>query len=115
MEITPSALANIGYKTYIIFAVLNIANAIIVWCFYPETAGLTLESVDRIFVETDLPVRHGDRIHRKLQRSMVGRAAVAVDKHRKESVDVDSNLEARDSNDQGKGSQEQFEGSQQGV
>jgi len=35
------ALRNIGYKTYIIFAVLNIVNAIIVWAFYPETAGQT--------------------------------------------------------------------------
>ena len=50
VEITPPALKNIGYKTYIIFAVLNIVNAIIVWCLYPETAGQTLESVDRLFV-----------------------------------------------------------------
>lgn len=51
VEITPPALKNIGYKTYIIFAVLNIVNAIIVWCFYPETAGITLESVDHLFVD----------------------------------------------------------------
>jgi Sugar (and other) transporter len=50
VEITPPALKNIGYKTYIIFAIFNIANAIIVWCFYPETAGQTLESVDRLFI-----------------------------------------------------------------
>ena len=50
VEITPPALKNIGYKTYIIFAILNIVNAGIVWAFYPETAGQTLESVDRLFV-----------------------------------------------------------------
>lgn len=50
VEITPPALKNIGYKTYIIFAVFNIVNAIVVWCFYPETAGQTLESVDRLFI-----------------------------------------------------------------
>jgi len=32
-EITPTALRNIGCKTYIIFAVLNIVNAIIIWAF----------------------------------------------------------------------------------
>lgn len=53
VEITPPALQNIGYKTYIIFAVLNIVNAIIVWAFYPETAGSTLESVDFLFTNTD--------------------------------------------------------------
>jgi MFS family permease len=50
VEITPPALKNIGYKTYIIFAVFNIVNAMIVFCFYPETAGQTLESVDRLFL-----------------------------------------------------------------
>ena len=53
VEITPPALQNIGYKTYIIFAVLNIINAIVVWAFYPETAGSTLESVDFLFTNTD--------------------------------------------------------------
>lgn len=51
VEITPPALKNIGYKTYIIFAVFNIVNAAVVWCFYPETAGQTLESVDRLFID----------------------------------------------------------------
>ena len=50
-EITPPALRNTGYKTYIIFAVLNITNALIVWPFYPETAGQTLGSVDQLFIE----------------------------------------------------------------
>ena len=53
VEITPPALQNIGYKTYIIFAVLNIVNAIVVWAFYPETAGSTLESVDFFFTNTE--------------------------------------------------------------
>jgi hypothetical protein len=29
-----SSAGKIGYKTYILFGVLNAANAIIVWCFY---------------------------------------------------------------------------------
>lgn len=53
VEITPPALQNIGYKTYIIFAILNLINAMIVWAFYPETAGSTLESVDFLFTNTD--------------------------------------------------------------
>ena len=54
VEITPPALQNIGYKTYVIFAVLNVANAVIVWALYPETAGSTLESVDFLFTNTDV-------------------------------------------------------------
>ena len=54
MEITPPALENIGWRTYVIFAVLNLVNTSIVWAFYPETAGLTLESIDTLFREYGL-------------------------------------------------------------
>lgn len=53
VEITPPALQNIGYKTYIIFAVFNVVNALIVFLFYPETMGLPLESVDLLFIQAD--------------------------------------------------------------
>lgn len=76
VEITPPALKNIGYKTYIIFAVLNIVNAIIVWAVYPETAGQTLESIDRMFVAKwqgeELIER--DQLWRKGQWSVVRKA-----------------------------------------
>lgn len=76
VEITPPALKNIGYKTYIIFAVLNIVNAIIVWAVYPETAGQTLESVDRIFVAKwqDEELIEKDQLWRKGQWSVVRKA-----------------------------------------
>jgi hypothetical protein len=53
VEITPPALRNIGYKTYIIFAVLNIITATVCWMFYPETAGLSLEAIDTLFVKPE--------------------------------------------------------------
>lgn len=85
VEITPPALANIGYRTYIIFAVFNIANAIIVWCFYPETAGQTLESIDRLFAKEDdgWLDDQGDRWYRTLQWGMVGRATRASELRRR--------------------------------
>jgi hypothetical protein len=49
--ITPVAIANIGWQTYIIWAVLNFAFIFLVYFFYPETKGLTLEESDRIFEE----------------------------------------------------------------
>jgi hypothetical protein len=49
VEFTPPAIANIGYKTYIIFAILNAAWLPVIWIFYPETKGLALEDVDRLF------------------------------------------------------------------
>lgn len=47
--ITPVALENIQYRTYVIFAVINISAVPVVFFFFPETTGLTLEEVDRIF------------------------------------------------------------------
>ncbi|KAJ5261397.1 Sugar transporter STL1 [Penicillium angulare] len=48
-EITPPAISNIGYKMYIIFAVLNVAFIPIIYLFYPETKGKSLEQIDLLF------------------------------------------------------------------
>ncbi|PLB40075.1 sugar porter family MFS transporter [Aspergillus candidus] len=50
--ITPVAFENIGYKTYIIFAVINAAIFPITYFFYPETTHRSLEEMDRIFHKT---------------------------------------------------------------
>ncbi|KAH8685384.1 sugar transporter-like protein, partial [Tricladium varicosporioides] len=49
VQVTPIALDNIGYRTYIIFAVLNACWVPIIYLFFPETRGLELEDVDRLF------------------------------------------------------------------
>ncbi|KAI9666451.1 MAG: hypothetical protein M1821_004387 [Bathelium mastoideum] len=84
VEITPPALQNIGYKTYLIFAVLNLANAVIVWCLYPETSGLPLERIDELFI-TAIPEAHEavkTPIWRRMQWVVVERAAMEVDKRK---------------------------------
>lgn len=47
--ITPTAIVGLGYRLYIIWAVLNAVFVPITWFFYPETAGRSLEDVDDIF------------------------------------------------------------------
>jgi hypothetical protein len=49
VQITPPAINNIGWRTYIIFAALNAAWVPIIYLFFPETKGLELEDVDRLF------------------------------------------------------------------
>ncbi|TVY83417.1 Sugar transporter STL1 [Lachnellula suecica] len=51
VQVTPIAIDNIGYKTYIIFAVLNAVWVPIIYLFFPETKGLELEDVDRLFAK----------------------------------------------------------------
>lgn len=71
--ITPPAFANIGYKTYVIFAVINTGASLssltitsqatnslpamvpCVYFFFPETAYRSLEEMDEIFHKTTNP------------------------------------------------------------
>lgn len=79
VEVTPVGIANIGWRFYVVWAVLNLVNAVVVWCVYPETGGLLLEDVDRVFVEseTEVPLAVKGRLGR-LQWSKVAVAAEAV-------------------------------------
>lgn len=51
VEITPIAITNIKYKFYIILAVFNAVIAVVVYLFFPETKGMSLEEIDFYFVE----------------------------------------------------------------
>ncbi|CAN6675189.1 galactose transporter [Trichomonascus vanleenenianus] len=47
--ITPTATSNIGYRYYIIYAVLNAVFAVVCYFFFVETAKLSLEEIDQMF------------------------------------------------------------------
>ncbi|PSN67065.1 general substrate transporter [Corynespora cassiicola Philippines] len=49
VKITPISFDNIGWRTFIIFAVLNAAFIPMIYCFYPETKGITLEDIPLLF------------------------------------------------------------------
>ncbi|OJJ50375.1 hypothetical protein ASPZODRAFT_13459 [Penicilliopsis zonata CBS 506.65] len=49
VTITPSSLASIGWKYYIVWAVFNASFIPIVYFLYPEVRGLSLEQIDHIF------------------------------------------------------------------
>lgn len=51
--ITPPAFKNLGYQTYIIFAVFNAAILPCVWWWFPETKGRTLEELDVVFAKAN--------------------------------------------------------------
>ncbi|OQV08115.1 hypothetical protein CLAIMM_12435 [Cladophialophora immunda] len=53
VEVTPDGVKNLGWRFYIVWAVLNLANAIIVWLFYPETGGQPLEAIDTLFADKE--------------------------------------------------------------
>ena len=50
VQITPPAIANIGWRTYLIFAILNATWVPIIYLVFPETKGLELEEIDLLFM-----------------------------------------------------------------
>jgi len=52
-EITPVAFQALEWRFFIIFAGLNAVMMGVVYFFFPETAGRSLEEIDRIFMTSD--------------------------------------------------------------
>lgn len=47
--ISPTAIAQIGYQYYIVYAVIALTIPPAVYLFYPETMNRSLEDVDQLF------------------------------------------------------------------
>lgn len=50
VQITPIMVGNIGWKSYMVFFALNFAHGIIVFLFFPETSGRSLEEMDAMYI-----------------------------------------------------------------
>ncbi|QRV81910.1 Sugar (and other) transporter [Ceratobasidium sp. AG-Ba] len=48
-QVSPIGLHRLGWKFYLVFICTNIANALIVIFFFPETKGKSLEEMDAVF------------------------------------------------------------------
>ncbi|KAJ7865182.1 hypothetical protein B0H14DRAFT_2734784 [Mycena olivaceomarginata] len=48
-------MARLQYRFYIAFVITNILNAFIVFFFFPETKGKTLEEMDAVFGDQVIP------------------------------------------------------------
>ncbi|KUJ09741.1 putative hexose carrier protein [Mollisia scopiformis] len=51
VEITPPMITNIGFKSYIVFAIINFATVPVVYFCFPETSRRPLEVVDLLFAD----------------------------------------------------------------
>ena len=48
-EITPYAIANIGWRTFLMFAIFNAAIVVYSWWVLRETGGKSLEEMENVF------------------------------------------------------------------
>lgn len=68
-QVTPPGTTNLGPKYYIIYAVINFVGAWIIYFFFPETMGRSLEEMDHIFEEGS-SYFNVVRVARKMPRSV---------------------------------------------
>ena len=52
-QITPHAIANIGWQTFLMFAIFNYAIIVYSWVFVKETSGKSLEEMEVVFGTVD--------------------------------------------------------------
>ncbi|KAK2598075.1 hypothetical protein QQS21_005786 [Conoideocrella luteorostrata] len=61
-QITPHAINNLGWKTFVMFAIFNWALVIYTWFFIKETKGRSLEEMELLFnkkhTRIDIPAAH---------------------------------------------------------
>ena len=56
--VNPIAMAAISWKYYILFCVLNAVLFVIIWFFFPETKGYSLEEIAMVFESEQAAVRN---------------------------------------------------------
>ncbi|KAK5172248.1 uncharacterized protein LTR77_003886 [Saxophila tyrrhenica] len=74
VEITPVAFTTIGYRYFVVFAAVNASSIPVVYFFYPETRGRSLEEIDEIFTKSNSvlePVKVAKRLPQKHLTEMV--------------------------------------------
>lgn len=69
-EVTPRAINEIGWRTFLMFGIFCVAMGIFVFVFFKETKGRTLEEMDLIFGAVDEQQRRADVEH-TLQKSQI--------------------------------------------
>ena len=67
-EVTPSGIANLGWRFWIIWAVICASFIPITFFFYPETANRSLEDIDRFFETKPGIFIHRNKIATQLHR-----------------------------------------------
>jgi len=67
-QVTPPGISNLGYKFWIIWAVICASFIPTTYFFYPETANRTLEDIDRYFEDHRNIFVFKDKIATQLQR-----------------------------------------------
>ncbi|QLI73271.1 Sugar transporter STL1 [Metarhizium brunneum] len=85
-QITPPGIENLGYKFWIIWAVICASFVPTTYFFYPETANRSLEDIDRFFADNPGIFVFRNKIATQLQRPPIYEEADNRVAHRNENI-----------------------------
>ncbi|KAG9123793.1 hypothetical protein FRC07_013942 [Ceratobasidium sp. 392] len=71
-QAAPTAFARIGYKFYALFIALNLCTAVVVWAYFPETKGLSLEEIAVLFGDEVISDPHPSEEDLRLNATLDG-------------------------------------------
>ncbi len=92
--VIPIMLSKLGWATFVFFGCMNIIAMPVIWYFYPEVAGKTLEEVNLLFTSDSLLVSENMKeYHRRLEEAD-GSVAVAA-RRLLDEVDGTTHLDPR--------------------
>ncbi|KAI1489813.1 general substrate transporter [Biscogniauxia mediterranea] len=92
VKITPISFANIGWRTFVVFAVLNAIFIPMVYFFYPETKGLELEDIPLLFERGGITGGVFSTGGRTITPGQHMRAANIVEKERNMTEEIESTV-----------------------
>ncbi|KAJ5777262.1 hypothetical protein N7520_000508 [Penicillium odoratum] len=61
-QFSPTALSNIGFRYFYVFFVFNLIAMVCYMLFFPETKGKTLEQMDILFGDSNVPLSADEKI-----------------------------------------------------
>ncbi|KAF8057573.1 general substrate transporter [Lyophyllum atratum] len=75
VQITPTGIANLGWRFYLIWMVFNAIFVPLIWLIYPETANRHLEDIDRLYRENKSMIL----VHKNKDATQVARPQRFID------------------------------------
>lgn len=85
LEAAPTAFAQVGWKYYLVFLIVTAINIFVVWRFFPETKGLSLEEIGEVFGDhvavqlTQLTMEERELLDQKILSEKTDRDAVHLE------------------------------------
>ncbi|KAK5215854.1 hypothetical protein LTR96_011320 [Exophiala xenobiotica] len=76
--VIPIMLSRLGWATFLVFACLNVVSFPIVWFFYPETTGRSLEEMNLVFASPSLLVSKNMEEYQRMIDSAGGSVPLAA-------------------------------------